>query len=813
MAPSFISMLMGAEKRSTLVDTINVPPQPNVALPNVGRTHAESLSFLHGFQRPPLGQPQLKLTTVQWNDKQKVHEFFRHTSRKNESNSQLIPTDHKTIDLTRHSRASSVTSISSSEDNQDDVQNVIQTQRVLDILQEASECIESKQNRRRYDSFDILADVRVSEVDDYDSNFSFSPRSRTNSEDYYGLGLLDMLSQRHIPVGLHHQSSVADMLGNHEIDPDEQYRERPALCGLAALLETHTVLADLAAQSCDDNDQSDNIEHSTTTECNVGNIPCSMSIVSPEKDEDEQSKSIDSDYEMLLKEYELKHGKYVQMLKVGLPQPVVEHKMRMDGVDPLWLHGPPQRQIVKEKQVEITDEERAAHREKYHKYFQMLRLGLPRGAVEQKMRMAGIDPIELNGPQQQQCHDKPKPVLKRKDSIRKKLHWEGKKHRPRRDSLWGGDAVEAAKEAVQISDESRAMLEQLFVKDLSASPKDSRKIKSERSEKKNKVLTALIDMKKSQNIAITLARIKVSFPELRRELLALNTTILSPSQVRSLMDMWPDRKEMEMLDNFRGDVTTLGTAEQFLLEVQSIPRFHDKLHCLVFKQEFPSRVQELQTSLSLVIQGVNQVCSSTALRQVLIYILQIGNLLNFGGDDDQGVNAFSLNSLVKLSQTKAFVGGITFLQYVVQSIERDVPHLATFYQDIDVITKCSKVHYASLISEKKALETGLEKLMEEAQASKLDNTMDEFQATLSSFCNDVKIQLATLQCQFQELQAVKAHFLTYFEEEETEEELDVLLSYIANFTHEYCREHRTFQAQIKTKRCRDENGKESSSKA
>lgn len=77
-------------------------------------------------------------------------------------------------------------------------------------------------------------------------------------------------------------------------------------------------------------------------------------------------------------------------------------------------------------------------------------------------------------------------------------------------------------------------------------------------------------------------------------------------------------------------------------------------------------------SINLVIRGAHQACESQALRQLFMYILQIGNLLNFGTEADKSagsVGGFSLSSLVKLSQTKAFVGGITFLQYVVQSIE------------------------------------------------------------------------------------------------------------------------------------------------
>ncbi|KAG7382834.1 hypothetical protein PHYBOEH_010225 [Phytophthora boehmeriae] len=514
-------------------------------------------------------------------------------------------------------------------------------------------------------------------------------------------------------------------------------------------------------------------------------------------------------YQAQLKEYEAKHGKYTQMVKVGLPPAVVEHKMRMDGVDPAWLNGPPKR--PEPKTGEPTEEERAAHRKKYHKYFNMLRMGLPRGAVEHKMRMAGVDPKELDGPVSTATPvEQPKPkTLKRKDSIRKKLHWEGKKHggRARRDSLWGASSFDEAKE--QVSDESRAMLEKLFVKSLTDNKKRNSTAKSDgaAAQKKKKAMVQLIDMKKSQNIAITLARVKLSYPELKREILAMNPTVLSTSQVRSLMDMWPDRKEEEAIKAFKGDIATIGAAEKFLVEVSSVPRFREKLGCLVFKQEFPSRAQELRKSLSLVIRGVHQVCSSAELRQLFIYILQIGNLLNFGDADsgDHGVEAFSLGSLVKFSQTKAFVGGITFLQYVVQSIERDVPQLAHFYNGIDLISKCSKVAFNSLASEKNALEAGWQKLLREADVTMEtpaasdaeDAVIMAYTSALNKFCKEAEKELSALQELLDDLNKAKEHFLEYFEEEDTEDELDVLLSYIANFTEEYRREHNKYQAKMK----------------
>ncbi|OWZ10870.1 Formin like protein [Phytophthora megakarya] len=1024
MAPSFISMLMGADKRPAAT-AASQPSLPHLAR---GSARAEGLQFGLPMGSFHFGQPQTGAssgtaqTTAHWNDRQKVQDFFRHTTAGDDGSSdeeaeKAAQNDDKAIDMSRNasdSRDSTPTSSTTSEDNQEELRGAVQGRGRLqsaleDLLarqqaeeQPNEEPVERtplrKKERRRYDSFDIMADVRLSGDDeDLDSVYSTPARSRNNSEDYFGGGLLDMLSQRHMPAGVDRHASVADMLANRALpapneDVDEDFdesvvapQERSREISEPSALQTPAMdrsimLAEMLVKRPAPSTDSDSMKTATVNKNNAleamlakraappppssneettkppkvnpleamlarraapsppppaaaseessgsahplaamlkqrkvaqrmpaataevvspppppadsnGNIekdqiplkdhptyqkaqrmPATTKVVSPppppadsngsiEKDQiplkdhptyqkyfkmlkvglpapvvkhKMQSENVDpavlgmdpnkplpeapapaldaeseTAYQTQLKEYEAKHGKYLQMVKVGLPPAVVEHKMRMDGVDPAWLQGPPKRPEPKPAAVtEVTDEEKAAHRKKYHKYFNMLRLGLPRGAVEQKMRMAGIDPAELNGPRPVAPMEQPKKTLKRKDSIRKKLHWEGKRHRTRRDSLWGGDTVEEAKEQVQISEESRAMLEKLFVKDLTESKKRNASSKSEggAAAKKKKAMVQLIDMKKSQNIAITLARVKLSYPQLKREILAMNPTVLSPSQVRSLMDMWPDRKEMEAVNAFNGDMATIGTAEQFLVEVRSVPRFQEKLGCLLFKQEFPSRVHELRESLDLVTRGVYQVCSSAELRQLFIYILQIGNLLNFGGDDEQqGVDAFSLGSLVKFSQTKAFVGGITFLQYVVQSIERDVPHLAHFYKDIDLVSKCSKVAYASLASEKNGLETGLQKLLREAEtsvatsdASDADKKMMKaYKDTLMNVCKEVKSELYALQELLDKLDAAKAHFLEYFEEEDTEEELDVLLSHIANFTSEYRREHSKYQAKMK----------------
>lgn len=76
-------------------------------------------------------------------------------------------------------------------------------------------------------------------------------------------------------------------------------------------------------------------------------------------------------------------------------------------------------------------------------------------------------------------------------------------------------------------------------------------------------------------------------------------------------------------------------------------------------------------NLKLLIRGIQQVCSSDRFAGVLEYIFHLGNLLNFGEGVEYTawVKSISISSLAKLSFTKAYDGRISFLHYVIQSVE------------------------------------------------------------------------------------------------------------------------------------------------
>ena len=68
-----------------------------------------------------------------------------------------------------------------------------------------------------------------------------------------------------------------------------------------------------------------------------------------------------------------KYEKYRKMLKMGLPRQAVENKMIQDGIDPACLTS----SSKAEPQAEATKAE-GGQEDKYEKYRKMLKMGLPR---------------------------------------------------------------------------------------------------------------------------------------------------------------------------------------------------------------------------------------------------------------------------------------------------------------------------------------------------------------------------------------------------------------------------------------------------
>ena len=96
----------------------------------------------------------------------------------------------------------------------------------------------------------------------------------------------------------------------------------------------------------------------------------------------------------------------------------------------------------------------------------------------------------------------------------------------------------------------------------------------------------------------------------------------------------------------------------------------------------------------MISQACDQLSKSVRLRKLLGIVLNIGNRLNTAGPTKKGkAGAFTLDSLLKLNQAKAFDKKTTFLHYVIVILKRNNEQLLSFKDDLPSVFKSEKIYW------------------------------------------------------------------------------------------------------------------------
>jgi hypothetical protein len=100
------------------------------------------------------------------------------------------------------------------------------------------------------------------------------------------------------------------------------------------------------------------------------------------------------------------YAPYFDMLKRGTPRAEVEQKMRDAGLDPSILnHGETKIEEVDKEAAKKDGKLPAREHPLFEKYFKMLKAGVPRPAVENKMRQEGLNEAVLETPDKRLAPD------------------------------------------------------------------------------------------------------------------------------------------------------------------------------------------------------------------------------------------------------------------------------------------------------------------------------------------------------------------------------------------------------------------------
>jgi hypothetical protein len=111
----------------------------------------------------------------------------------------------------------------------------------------------------------------------------------------------------------------------------------------------------------------------------------------------------------------------------------------------------------------------------------------------------------------------------------------------------------------------------------------------------------------------------------------------------------------------------------------------------------------------MVEDACDELSHSSRLRTLLGIVLQFGNRLNTAGaNSKRKAGAFTLDSLLKLNQAKAFDKKTTFLHYVVLIVQRNNELLLNFSDDLPTVLKADKVFWDQCLSDLEEVENQLE---------------------------------------------------------------------------------------------------------
>ncbi|KAI5075596.1 hypothetical protein GOP47_0009672 [Adiantum capillus-veneris] len=299
----------------------------------------------------------------------------------------------------------------------------------------------------------------------------------------------------------------------------------------------------------------------------------------------------------------------------------------------------------------------------------------------------------------------------------------------------------------------------------------------------------LIEMRRANNIEIMLTKVKMPLPDVLSAILALDGSILDVDQVENLIKHCPTKEEMDTLKGYTGDKEKLGKCEQFFLEMMSVPRVESKLRVFAFKLQFATQVGDLRKGLNIVNNASKEVRESLKLRQIMQTILSLGNALNQGTARGSAIG-FKLDSLLKLTDTRAKNNKMTLMHYLCKVISDKLPDLLDFHKDLAHLEEASKVQLKFLAEEMQAVTKSLGKVEQELTASDNDGAVSNgFQKNLKSFLAMAEADVRSLTFLYSEVGRNADVLAQYFGEDPARCPFEQVVTILLNFVTMFKRAH------------------------
>jgi hypothetical protein len=143
----------------------------------------------------------------------------------------------------------------------------------------------------------------------------------------------------------------------------------------------------------------------------------------------------------------------------------------------------------------------------------------------------------------------------------------------------------------------------------------------------------------------------------------------------------PTPEEEAEIEHFEGDISQVGKAELFQLQVGKVQHVRERLHLMCWMHEHHEQMQALIPDVEAITGALNDLVSSERFVELLKLVLAVGNYMN-GGSFRGGAAGFKLDTLGKLADVRSTThAGQTLLDFIVKLAQDKLPSVASGLED------------------------------------------------------------------------------------------------------------------------------------
>jgi len=430
--------------------------------------------------------------------------------------------------------------------------------------------------------------------------------------------------------------------------------------------------------------------------------------------------------------------KYKRMLGMGIPPDAVRHKMKRDEIDAKIVgavlsgeESAPQTSEAKppivlpkpKKRASLSNEEESVASQ----FRKLLKLQIPKQKVLARMQQEGVHEKiitavlgKVHGLNNESTSGDGGSSGKGSNLV--SLHWTPLSGKALDESVWSLAGKNRSSDSV----DSHSVPETSDISELISlfQKKDKGAVKKRRQDEDTSGKAKLLDLTRSNNIAISLKAFKdFSFKELADiiEFVDPLRQVLG-ERAQLVKDLLPTIAESSAIKEYSGDHSRLVPAELWFQYIVNIKRIDAKASALRTMEMFNSEAKMLSESFDLLTTVCEQVMRSGRLQELLEMVLHIGNIMN-EGTRTGGAAGFKFDSLLRLTQTKSFDGKTTVLDFIVNLfVSKKRRQALKVSEDFPECHKASRIVVSDLLKEVKEIGESLDLCKNELEAMIADVT-------------------------------------------------------------------------------------------